>query len=271
MFDFSKKVVLITGASSGIGEALAREFHRKGAHLVLAARRIDRLEKLAEEFEHPFQKTLVFTCDVTREKDLRNVVSSAVQSFGHLDVTIANAGFGVVGEVSKLSMEDFRRQFETNVFGVLHTVKAVLDELKRTKGRLVLIGSVNGYLSLPGNAPYAMSKFAVRALSKSLFHELYPLGVSVTHIAPGFIESEIRKVDNSGAYHAKASDRIPRWLCMPAEKAAKKIVRAIYYRRQERIVTAHGYWAVWIERHFPWFFTFLFRFSGLKARSQPQY
>ncbi|HXD97942.1 MAG TPA: SDR family NAD(P)-dependent oxidoreductase, partial [Candidatus Acidoferrum sp.] len=189
MTRFAGQVVLITGASSGIGAALAREFARQGADVVLLARRADRLAALAREIEGTGRRALVVTADVTVDGDLDRAVASTEAAFGRLDVVIANAGFGVVGPVESLTLDDYRRQFETNVFGVLRTVQATLTLLKASRGRLVILGSVAGHIATPGSSPYSMSKFAVRALAEALGHELAPTGVSVTLISPGFVES----------------------------------------------------------------------------------
>ncbi|HEX5814554.1 MAG TPA: SDR family NAD(P)-dependent oxidoreductase, partial [Methylomirabilota bacterium] len=147
-----------------MGAALAREFARRGADVVLAARRVDRLDALAQDLERRGRRALAVACDVTRDGDVERAVAAARAAFGRLDVVVANAGFGVVGAVERLTLDDYRRQFETNVFGVLRTVRAALPELKRTAGRLAIVGSVSGHVATPGSSPYAMSKFAVRAL-----------------------------------------------------------------------------------------------------------
>jgi NADP-dependent 3-hydroxy acid dehydrogenase YdfG len=122
---FADQVVFLTGASSGIGEALAKVFADEGAKLVLLARRDDRLQLLAKALETGGKETLVQKCDVTRDGDLEKAAEAARQRFGRIDVVVANAGFGIIGKLEKLSLEDYRRQFETNVFGVLRTVQAV--------------------------------------------------------------------------------------------------------------------------------------------------
>ena len=184
-------------------------------------------------------------------------------------MAVANAGFGVVGAIEKLAVDDYRRQFETNVFAVLETSKACLAELRKSRGRLVLIGSVAGYVSTPNTSPYAMSKFAIRALALALGPELAPSGVSVTLISPGFIESEIRQVDNRGVHHAHAKDPLPAWLPMRADVAARKIVSAAYRRRREAIVTVHGKALVWLQRFAPWAIRLAMR-SGVKGRREPK-
>ncbi|MGH2356528.1 MAG: SDR family NAD(P)-dependent oxidoreductase, partial [Candidatus Limnocylindria bacterium] len=252
MTRFAGSVVLITGASSGIGAALAREFARQGADVVLTARRVDRLTALAEEITRGGRRALALPCDVTVDGQIEGAVATACRRFGRLDVVVANAGFGVVGPVERLRLTDYRRQFETNVFGVLRTAQAGIEDLKRARGRLVIVGSVSGHISTPGSSPYSMSKFAVRALAEALGHELAPAGVSVTLVSPGFVESEIRRVDNEGVLRAEAPDTIPAWLRMPAAKAARQIVRAVARRRREVVITGHGKIVVWLQRHVPW-------------------
>jgi short-subunit dehydrogenase len=251
MVHFQEKVVFITGASAGIGRSLAKEFARKGATLVLTARRLDRLNELATELNQRGYRALPLACDVTRDGELEKAVEIARKTFGKIDIVIANAGFGVAKNVEKLQLEDYRRQFETNVFGVMRTIYATLDELKKSKGSLVLVGSVMGYVSLPGSSAYGMSKHAIHALAKSLDPELRPYGVSVTLIAPGMIDSELRMVDNHGQFHPSAKDPIPPFLVMPTDQAAKKILHAIAQRRHEEVITLHGKIAVFIQRHFP--------------------
>ena len=266
---FQGHAVLITGASSGIGAALARELAREGAQLVLMARRGERLEALRAELAAAGAQAIIHVGDVTRRADLDAAVALAIDRYGSLDVAIANAGFGVVGPLEKLSVDDYRRQFETNVFAVLETCKACLPALSKSRGRLVLIGSVAGYVSTPNASPYAMSKFAVRALALALRPELEPHGVTVTLISPGFVTSEIRQVDNRGGWHPKAKDPLPSWLPMPADLAAKKIVSAVSRRRREAIITAHGKILVWLARFAPWVLRFAAR-RGVRGRSGPR-
>jgi NAD(P)-dependent dehydrogenase (short-subunit alcohol dehydrogenase family) len=266
---FRDHVVLITGASSGIGAALARELAREGAKLVLLARRRERLDALCAELAAVGTPVVAHTGDVTQRTDLDAAVALAVASFGRLDMAVANAGFGVVGPIEKLGVEDYRRQFDTNVFGVLETIKSCLAELRKARGRLVLIGSVAGYVSMPNASPYSMSKFAIRALAEAIGPELRPHGVAVTLISPGFITSEIRQVDNRGVYHAVAKNPLPAWLVMPAEVAAKKIVSAAYRRRREAIITAHGRLFVGLRQFAPWVLR-LAAARGLKSRAQPK-
>jgi short-subunit dehydrogenase len=261
-------VALVTGASSGIGAAVAREYARQGADVVLTARREDRLSAVADEIEALGSRALPIVCDVTRETDLEAVVERTRREMGRIDHVVANAGFGVAGRCAKLSLDDYRRQFETNVFGVLRTVYAALDELVASRGCLAIVGSVNGYVSLPGVSPYCMSKAAVHALAGALWHELAPLGVGVVLIVPGFVESEIRQVDNLGRYRPEAREPVPAWLRMPSDRAARKIVRAVCARKRVLVFTGHGRLAVLLQRHFPGLLAFVIRRIGVRGRSE---
>ena len=266
---FAGRVVLVTGASSGIGAALAREFARRGADLVLAARRLPRLADLAGELRATGRRALAVSCDVTEDGAVEQAVKQALDTFGRLDVAVANAGFGVVGPFERLALEDYRRQFETNVFGVLRTASAALPALRRSRGTLVIIGSVSGHVPTPGASAYAMSKAAVHALAGSLRAEALTDGVGVVLVSPGFVESEIRRVDNRGVHHPDARDTVPPWLVVPAGRAARVIVRAVAHRRREVIVTGHGKVVVWLARHLPSVLAFALERGGYRSRGKP--
>ena len=250
---FRGKVVLITGASSGIGEELAERLAQHGALLALAARRTDLLARLAERITAASGSCpLVVECDVTRDGDVERAVSETVRQRGRLDIVFANAGFGVAGAFAKLSLADYRRQFETNVFGVLRTLYAALPEVTRTSGQLVITGSVAGWVAAPGVSAYAMSKFALRALANSITPELARQGVAVTLLSPGFVESNIRRVDNRGRLHADAPEPLPSWLVVNRRKAVRQMLRAVARRQREAVITGHGRLLVAMERLAPW-------------------
>jgi short-subunit dehydrogenase len=232
---------------------MAWQLGQAGAKLTLTARRKELLESLAQRIAAAGKaKPLVMECDVTRGGDVERAVAQTVRQWGKLDVVIANAGFGVVGALKKLSVEDYRRQFETNVFGVLRTIYAALPEIEKTRGNVVILGSVSGWASSPGASPYTMSKFAVRALANSITPELRLSGVKVTLISPGFVASNIRRVDNQGTLHAEAREPIPAWLVVPTDKAVRQMLRAVARGKREAIITGHGKAFVALERFMPW-------------------
>jgi NADP-dependent 3-hydroxy acid dehydrogenase YdfG len=253
------KVVFITGASSGIGEALAREAAAQGAAVVLVARRLELLCRLTAEIEGGGGRALAVAGDVTRDGDLEAAVAQALARFGRLDIAIANAGLSVNGPVSELHLDDFRRQFEVNVFGLIRTVQAALPALLAARGSIGLLGSTNGYLSLPGYSAYCASKHAVRSLADCWRHELAGQHVSVTHLAPGFVQSDIRVRDRQGRQRAGAVDPIPSWLQLPARRAARQMLSAIQARRAESIITMHSRLSIFAARHLPWLVSAILR------------
>jgi short-subunit dehydrogenase len=186
------------------------------------------------------------------------------------DIVVANAGFGVVGPAQKLTMDDYRRQFETNLFGVLRTFYETLDALKRTRGRFAVMGSIAGHLSGPGGSAYAMSKFAVRAFAEALHGDLKGTGIGVTLISPGFVSSDIRRVDNRGGLHAHVDDPVPSWLRLDADKAARVMMAGILRGRREIVVTFHGKVIVFFARHFPRLTRYLLVRSNRGARPEPR-
>jgi len=248
---FAGQVAWITGAGSGIGKALAFELAARGAHVVVSGRRLANLESVAKEIEAKGGKATPITCDVCDEDDVRRAVEDIVREVGRLDVCVANAGFLVSGLVTKLSAEDWRRQFDTNVVGAAMTAKYAIPELLKRGGRLVLIGSVAAFVGAARTGPYSSSKAALRAVGQVLALELHGTGVSTTIIHPGFVESEIAQVDNKGVHDASRDDHRPKQLMWPAEKAARVMANAIHARKAEYVFTGHGKVGAFLGQHAP--------------------
>ena len=247
---FEGKVALITGASSGIGAETARQLAEEGAKVVLLARRAEKLEGICKEIQETGGTAMTCVADVTDQSSLESAVSKAIEEFGRLDIVLANAGSGIAGPIYKLNVDDFRRQFETNFFGVLNTIYVVLPHLKESRGQLGLIGSVAGLLGTPDSSAYNASKFAINGLAESIYYDLSRWGIAVTLINPGFVTSEIRHINNKGELTDKP-DPVPSWLVMPTDKAAKTIVNALYHKKPEVIVTFHGKVFSWFKRFIP--------------------
>lgn len=248
-----EQVVLITGASSGIGAALAQEYARHGHRVALCARRQARLQEVVERCRkhNPQAQVQAIVADVTHLQDMERAVAEVVTRFGRLDTVIANAGFGVAGKFERLKREDYERQFNTNIYGVMNSLWAALPDLKKNQGRIGLVASVLGYVALPASSAYCMSKSAVLALGECLRPELAGTGVTVTNICPGFVESEIHEVNNRGEHQPGRSKRpAPRRLVMPADQAARQIYRAMQRRSWEAVITWHGRGAVFVQKHF---------------------
>jgi NAD(P)-dependent dehydrogenase (short-subunit alcohol dehydrogenase family) len=249
MARFDGQVVWITGGGTGIGLACAVEFARQGAKLAISGRREDRLQAGVAAIEAAGGEALAVACDVTAPESCQAAVERIVERFGRLDVAVANAGFAVANWTAKLEIADWRRQFETNVFGALHTVEAARQQIEQNNGRLVLVGSVVSYVVPPKMVPYAASKHALRAIAEGYAAELR--SGSCTLVCPGFVESEIDKVDNRGVYKSERKG-LNNPLKVPADAAARQIVSAVHRRAVVAPITWHGAVIVWLARHFPW-------------------
>jgi NADP-dependent 3-hydroxy acid dehydrogenase YdfG len=183
----AQKVFLITGASSGIGEATARRAVEAGYSVVLGARSIDRLEALARELGGE-EKAIALGCDVTEWADQEALVEVALDRFGRLDVALANAGFGAKRGFLEETPEFWKSMVLTNVYGAALTIRATLPSLKESKGHLLLTGSVAGRRALPGSL-YSATKWAVTAMGEAARLELNGTGVRVTLIEPGSVDT----------------------------------------------------------------------------------
>ena len=248
---FENQVVWITGGGSGIGRALALAFGDEGAVVAVSGRREDRLQRVVEELEKQGRKGLAVRCDVADEASVAQAVEEVVAKLGGLDVAVANAGFSVGGRIEKLSAADWRRQLDVNVIGVAMTARYALPHLRKSKGRLAIVGSVVSMMTSPGFGAYSASKYAVRAIGQTLAAELHGTGVTCTTIHPGYVQSEIAQVDNQGRFDETREDKRPSGLMWPADRAARSMVNAIARRKREHVFTGHGKLAAFAGRHTP--------------------
>jgi NADP-dependent 3-hydroxy acid dehydrogenase YdfG len=196
----SDGVFLITGASSGIGAATARQAAEAGFRLVLAARSLDRLTELADSVGGR-ERALVVECDVTEWEQQEAMVAAALDAFGRIDVSFANAGFGAARGFLAESVERWRSMVLTNVYGAALTIRATMPALKESRGHLLLTGSVAGRRALPGSL-YSATKWAVTAMGESARQELDGTGVRVTLIEPGMVDTPFFSDRPQGALQA---------------------------------------------------------------------
>lgn len=220
------RVVVITGASSGIGEAAARALSRAGHRVVLAARSLERLEALAAELGGP-GRALAVECDVTEWEQQQALVARAVEAFGGVDIVIANAGFGAKRGFLAESPEHWREMVLTNVYGAALTVRACFDQLRERQGHLLLMGSVAGRKVPPGSL-YSATKWAVTAMSEAARQELDGTGVRVTLISPGTVETAFYDEPVGGA-QLTAGD-VARAIAFAVEQPAHVDVNEILIR-----------------------------------------
>ncbi len=227
------KVVVITGASSGIGKALAEKFASEGWDLVLAARRIELLKELESKFRNV--SVLSVKTDVSVEADCRNLIDKAIERFGKIDVLINNAGISMRALLQDVELDVLRRLMDVNYWGTVYCTKFALPHLIEQNGSLVGISSTGGYIGLPGRTGYSGSKFAVRGFLDTVRIENLKTGLHVLMASPGFTASDIRKT--ALMHNGNEQGETPRneAKMMSAERCAAIIYRSIK-RRQRKII-----------------------------------
>ncbi|QZE15672.1 SDR family oxidoreductase [Halosquirtibacter laminarini] len=243
------KVVVITGASSGIGEALARTYSSKGAKIVLGARRQDRLEKLASELP---SDVLCVATDVTKEEDCKNLINSAIDRFGRIDVLINNAGISMRAVFQDVQLDVLKNVMDVNFWGTVYCTKYALEHIVHSKGSIVGVISIAGYVGLPGRTGYAASKFAVRGFLDTVRIENMHKGVHVLVAAPGFTSSEIRTqaLVEDGSKQGDTPRNESKM--MSAERCAELIFNAVKRRKRTIIMTlVEGKFTVLLSKFFP--------------------
>ncbi|MBD7978430.1 SDR family oxidoreductase [Serpens gallinarum] len=225
MPNIEQKVVAITGASSGIGEATALLLARQGAKVVLGARRLERLEALARRIEDEGGEVRVLSLDVTRLEDAQAFIDFSEQQFGRVDVIINNAGVMPLSPLDALKVDEWNRMIDVNIRGVLHGIAAGLPLMQRQRsGQFINIASIGAYAVSPTAAVYCATKYAVRAISEGLRQEVDG-DIRVTLIAPGVTESELAEsISDDGAREAM---RDYRRIAIPADAIARAIAYAI--------------------------------------------
>ena len=248
---FKDKVIIITGASSGIGLATARLFAGMGAKLSLAARSIDRLESLASELTDDRSRILCIKTDVSVEEDCRRLIEETVRRFGKIDILINNAGISMRAPFLDVNLEVIKKLMNVNFWGTVYCTKYALPEILKSKGSIAGIISTAGYVAIPGRTGYVTSKYAIRGFLETLRIEHLNDGINILVFAPGYTASNVRNAallaDGSPqGYSPKDEGKL-----MSAEKVAEKLAYGLYRSKKEMILTALGYWDIWLYRRFP--------------------
>jgi NADP-dependent 3-hydroxy acid dehydrogenase YdfG len=221
------KVVVITGASSGLGEAAARHLSAEGASVVLGARRAKRLQSLANELSCNGGKALAIEADVSSFDQVKKLVDAAVQAYGRVDVMINNAGLMPQAPLELLKIDEWDRMIDVNIKGVLYGIAAALPYMKQQKsGHFINVSSVAGHKVGPGFAVYAATKFAVRALSEGLRQEVKPYNIRTTVISPGAVASELPNTVTDPDTAARLNQYY-RETAIPADSFARAVAFAI--------------------------------------------
>jgi short-subunit dehydrogenase len=249
-FALEDRTVLVTGASSGIGHATALAFAKAGCHLVLAARRQDRLLALAEQVRTSTDRRVrAIPCDVTSTQDVRALFHELTRNGEELDVVVNNAGLGLYGPLEAISEAQLSQVMDVNVMGAFRVIRAAIPLLKRRRsGQIINVSSVLGHRGLPFLGGYAASKAALNAMTEALRLELRDHGIDVLLVSPGLTATEFRET----RLHAEGYQQEPIPLkAMSAEEVAEAIVSASRSRRRETVLTLPGRVMVLANRYAP--------------------
>jgi NAD(P)-dependent dehydrogenase (short-subunit alcohol dehydrogenase family) len=242
-YDLEGRTVLITGGSRGLGLVLAREVARAGARVAICGRDPATLARAREDLERRGARVLAVACDVTVRGDVEDLVREVGERMGPIDVLVNNAGMISVGPVETMDIDDFRHAMDTNFWGALYAILAVLPDMRRRgEGRIANIASIGGKISVPHLVPYSASKFALVGLSEGLRAELAKDGISVITICPGLMRTgSPRHAIFKGRHRAEYAwfsigDALP-LLSMDADRAARRIVESIRRGEAERVLS----------------------------------
>ena len=245
--NFKNKVVVITGASSGIGEAAAEQFAKKGANIVLVARRKDKLEEVERKLSKYSIKILVQVCDVSDKEQVKLMSEKVIETFSKIDVLVNNAGFVIYGKVEELSIEDIESQMKTNYFVTINCTKYFLPHfLKQNSGHMVNVASVGGSFGVPGIASYCATKYAMLGFSEGLHHELHGTNVGVTVVSPIMVRTNLFDHPSFKNFTKYATG-----ISLSADTVAKAIIKASNSSRLEIVVPSFVRIGIWFKQTFP--------------------
>ena len=247
------KVVLITGASSGIGKALAFHFAQEGSKVVLGARSLDQLQAVAAEIESKGGTAHFLKLDVTSKEACDAFIQGAVEKFGRVDVLINNAGISMRALLQDLDVEVIERLMQVNFFGTVYCTKAALPEILKNQGSIVGVSSIAGYRGLPGRTGYSASKFAMHGFLESLRTEVLKKNVHVLLACPGFTESNIRKVALVADGGQQSETPLKEDKLMSAEEVAAHIYKGVIKRKRSLTLTRQGKLTVFLNKWLPGF------------------
>jgi uncharacterized protein len=259
---FQDKVVIITGASSGIGLETALAFAREGARVVLAARTQTKLQAVADAHPDLRERLHIIPADVTKEEDVRRLVATTITQFSRVDILINNAGIGMRATVEEAPVNDSRSLMEVNLFGPLRCLQAVLPQMRQQKsGQIVNIGSVLSAVVSIDNGIYCASKFALLALTDTLRMELHGTGIEAISVLPAYTDTPF--FDNM--YHSSTVAPISPFKGQRPSQVASAILYACAHHKRQVALTFSARIAIWLRRLSPTLLDFIVRLTGQKA------
>ncbi len=247
------KVVIITGASSGIGKACAINMAKKGAKIVIAARNIEKLEETANEISVYNTNVLTVKCDVSVQGDCENLIKETVNKFGGIDILINNAGISMRAIFNELELEVIEKVMAINFWGTVYCTKFALPYLLQSKGSVVGVSSIAGYIGLPARTGYSASKYAMQGFLDALRTENLKTGLHVMVACPGFTASNIRNTALSKDGSSQGETPRDEGKMMTAEEVATYIVNGIEKKKRTLVLTTEGKMVVFLSKFFPKF------------------
>ncbi|MEO9308574.1 Short-chain dehydrogenase/reductase SDR [Nitrosotalea sinensis] len=245
--NYNKKVVVITGASSGIGEQSAEKFAQLHAIVILVSRNEEKLQQISSRLSKYQTTILVYACDISKKDQVDKMAKFVIEKFGSVDVLVNNAGFGIYDTVEKIKVEEMESQMSTNFFGMMYCIKAFLPKmLEKRSGHIVNVASVAGSVGIPGMASYCASKFAMLGFSESLYHELKGTGVGITVVSPIMVRTNF--------FDHVSFGKMPRYssTSLDPKTVANAIIKASSSPRLEIVVPQFVRFVIWLKQTLPY-------------------
>lgn len=248
---FENKVVLITGATSGIGKALAIDFLAKGAKVSVCSRHEESLLLFSTEMNN--KNLLTVQADVSNEEDCKKYIEKSINAFHSIDILINNAGISMRAMFQEVDLTVLKQSMDINFWGTVYCTKYALPYILKSKGSILGISSIAGYKGLPCRTGYSSSKFAMQGFLESLRIELLKTGVNVMWVSPGFVSTNIRNTALNASGNAQSETPMNESKLMSAEECASIIIKGIEKRKRTIIMTTQGKLTVWMNKFFPSF------------------
>ncbi|MDN3202642.1 SDR family oxidoreductase [Algoriphagus sediminis] len=250
---FKDKVVVITGATSGIGEACTDVFGQAGARLVITGRNSEKLNKSSERLAQKGFENLAVLADASSEEDNKKMAEAAIEKYGGIDILINNAGISMRALFEEMDLSVFHKVMDTNFWGTVYATKYCLPSILENKGSIIGVSSINGYRGTPARTAYTASKYAMNGFFESLRTEVMKRGVHVLVVAPGFTSSNIRNSALNAEGKSQGESPRDESKMMTSEEVATALMKATQKRKRDLVLTSQGKLAVFLNKWMPGF------------------
>jgi dehydrogenase/reductase SDR family member 7B len=249
--NLKKKVVIITGATSGIGRACAEVFGKEGARLVITGRSIEKMDAVKKELNQSGIDFLPMIIDAASEDDNRKMIGETIEKYGSIDILINNAGISMRALFNDLGLDTFKKVMDINFYGSVYATKYALPHILKSKGTIVAISSINGHRGTPGRSAYSASKFAMEGFFESLRTELMHYGVHILVVSPGFTGTNIRNAALNKDGVSQGESPRDEAKMMTAVQVAEAILRGVRKRKRDLVLTPFGKLVVFLNKWLP--------------------